>query len=92
MVIDGVLAAAMGAVLMTVWWLFFSRARWPERLGALAGDRGRRPRRPAVPPQVHLDRVDGQHVLRLLRPVGRGSRVRRVGTRQPQTGEAGALG
>jgi outer membrane protein assembly factor BamB len=35
MVIDGVLAAAIGAVLMAVWWLFFSRAAWPERLGAL---------------------------------------------------------
>lgn len=30
------LGGVISAVLITVWWLFFSRARWSERLGALA--------------------------------------------------------
>ena len=31
----GMLGAAAGALLVLVWWLLFSRARWYERLGAL---------------------------------------------------------
>jgi outer membrane protein assembly factor BamB len=32
----GYVAAIVGALAVVVWWLFFSRARWSERLGALA--------------------------------------------------------
>jgi hypothetical protein len=32
----GVLGAAIGGVLILLWWLLFSRARWTERLGAVA--------------------------------------------------------
>ena len=31
----GVIAGAAGALLIVLWWLFFSRARWQERIGAL---------------------------------------------------------
>ena len=31
----GMLGAVGGAVLITLWWLLFSRARWTERLGAI---------------------------------------------------------
>ena len=31
----GVIGAAVGAFLIVVWWLFFSRASWSERVGAL---------------------------------------------------------
>ncbi len=32
----GMIGGVAFALLATLWWLFFSRARWPERLGALA--------------------------------------------------------
>ncbi len=32
----GVLAALVGGVALSVWWVFFSRARWSERLGVVA--------------------------------------------------------
>lgn len=32
----GVLVGTLGAVLIVLWWLLFSRARWQERVGALA--------------------------------------------------------
>ena len=32
----GILGAIIGALAVFVWWLFFSRARWSERLGAIA--------------------------------------------------------
>jgi outer membrane protein assembly factor BamB len=32
----GILGAVIGMLGVFVWWLFFSRARWPERLGAVA--------------------------------------------------------
>jgi outer membrane protein assembly factor BamB len=32
----GVLSAFIGALALLVWWLFFSRARWFDRLGAIA--------------------------------------------------------
>ncbi len=32
----GVIGAAIGALAIVVWWMFFSRALWPERLGAIA--------------------------------------------------------
>src|ERR1043166_752658 len=32
----GVLGGVVGALLIVVWWLFLSRARWFERLGAVA--------------------------------------------------------
>ena len=31
-----VLAGVVGALAVLLWWLFFSRARWAERLGAIA--------------------------------------------------------
>ena len=31
----GLLGAIIGTLVVFVWWLFFSRAPWPERLGAL---------------------------------------------------------
>jgi outer membrane protein assembly factor BamB len=33
--IIGVLAAVIGFALILLWWLFFSRARWSERIGAI---------------------------------------------------------
>lgn len=35
-VIFGVIGAAFFGLVIVVWWLFFSRAPWPERLGAIA--------------------------------------------------------
>jgi hypothetical protein len=32
----GLAASALGVLLLLIWWLFFSRAAWMERLGALA--------------------------------------------------------
>jgi outer membrane protein assembly factor BamB len=32
----GLLSSMVGALAVLVWWLFFSRARWSERLGAMA--------------------------------------------------------
>src|SRR5262245_64527967 len=32
----GIIAALAGTLLIVLWWLFFSRAPWVERLGALA--------------------------------------------------------
>src|SRR5215472_14342305 len=32
----GVLGGVVGALLIVLWWLLFSRARWFERLGAVA--------------------------------------------------------
>ena len=32
----GMIAGMAGALLIFLWWLIFSRARWPERVGALA--------------------------------------------------------
>lgn len=34
--LGGMVAALIGALAVVIWWLFFSRARWSERLGALA--------------------------------------------------------
>jgi outer membrane protein assembly factor BamB len=31
----GMLGGVVGALLILVWWLLFSRARWPERIGAI---------------------------------------------------------
>ncbi|HEX7177941.1 MAG TPA: PQQ-binding-like beta-propeller repeat protein [Pyrinomonadaceae bacterium] len=33
--IIGMLGGAVGALAILVWWVFFSRARWPERLGVI---------------------------------------------------------
>lgn len=33
--LSGVLVGVVGAALILIWWLFFSRAPWPERIGAL---------------------------------------------------------
>ncbi len=33
--IFGMLGGAVGALAILVWWVFFSRARWPERVGAI---------------------------------------------------------
>ena len=32
----GVIAGVVGGLMIVLWWLFFSRAPWPERLGAIA--------------------------------------------------------
>jgi len=32
----GVLGGVVGALVIVLWWLFFSRAAWVERLGAIA--------------------------------------------------------
>src|SRR5262245_14470652 len=34
--IFGVLGGLVGLAAVVLWWLFFSRAAWPERLGAVA--------------------------------------------------------
>src|SRR5262245_53868462 len=31
----GVLAGIVGALIIILWWLFFSKAPWPERIGAI---------------------------------------------------------
>src|SRR5262245_22482004 len=31
-----IIGGVLGAMAIVVWWLFFSRAPWPERIGALA--------------------------------------------------------
>ena len=33
--LSGVLVGVVGAALILIWWLFFSRAPWSERIGAL---------------------------------------------------------
>src|SRR5688572_23339402 len=32
----GVIGGVIGGLVIIVWWVFFSRARWSERLGAIA--------------------------------------------------------
>src|SRR5688500_20320795 len=34
--LSGVLVGVAGAALILIWWLFFSRAPWSERLGSLS--------------------------------------------------------
>ena len=49
----GLLGGVVGALLIVLWWLFFSRARWSERIGAIALDRRRDLR-----DQGHRARID----------------------------------
>ena len=81
-----ILGGFIGGLIVLLWWLFLSRARWMERLAAIAGDGRRRGRHSPSRSRVHSERDDGIHAVSLCRAapepwscsVGRGQ-PRRVG-------------
>ena len=73
----------VGALLIVLWWVFFSRAPWSERLGAIVVMIVAVVVDPAPHPHLDSERDDGQDVLRYCRPANREPRARRLGGRQP---------
>ena len=80
---SGVLVGVAGAALILVWWLFFSRAPWSERIGVAVRHSRGRDRDQAAGPCVDLERLHGNDVLRLRGAVDRGAGARGVGAVQP---------
>ena len=73
----GMLAAIAMTLAIIVWWLFFSRAPWAERLGAIVLMVVARRGDVTLRSRVHCERDDGVHAVRLRhpRPVPRARRM-----------------
>ena len=76
---SGMIGALAGTLAIVVWWLFFSRAPWSERIGAIVVMIAAVIRNAPPPSPIDHERHDGDDVPDLRRPCAAGPRVRRVG-------------
>ena len=88
---SGVLVGVAGAALILIWWLFFSRAPWSERIGVLFVIAAAVIVVQAAGACVDLERLHGNDVLRLRGAVDRGAGARGVGAVQPPAFEPGPM-
>ena len=79
----GIVGAAVFGLAVVVWWLFFSRAPWSERLGAIVLMVAAVAATSRLVHESDFERDDGVHAVRLRHP-GPQPRPGRVGRGQPR--------
>ena len=79
----GIVGAAVFGLVIVVWWLFFSRAPWSERLGAIVLMVVAVAATSRFVHESIIERDDGVHAVHLRHP-GPQPRPRRVGRGQPR--------